>query len=92
MRRYYVEVPFGAGTVKDTVVGISDDLFQVKGVTFMRISGRMFQRVTQAFQQHGWPYQVAAFADADEGDEPDALATVLMSLNPDIPGLVNPGR
>ncbi len=93
--QYYIEIPFGAGRVQYTTpnqaTAISDDLLHVNGLTFMRISGRTFQRITTAFQRNGWAYQVTGFGDSGDGNRSEALATVLMGLHGDFPGLIHPG-
>ena len=88
---YFIEVPFGSVDSKeseDRATLISDDLLRIKGVTFMRISARQFERITKSFREKGWTYQVTGVGDSAEGDNPEALSTLLMRGHPQFPGLI----
>ena len=84
---YYVEVPFGAGDERPNSA-VGDDMVRVNGVTFLRISGRQFERITKAFRARGWSHQLTALKDSAEGNEAEVLATVLMAGHSAFPGLI----
>ena len=83
--RYYIQIPFRSAKESNLdFEGISDDLFQYRGFTFMRISWRAFERITKTFRSRGWSYQVVGAADVDG----EVLATLLLVPNADLPGLI----
>ena len=97
--RYYIEVHFGVDDVSDvgddksnTVTLVGDDLLRVNGVTFLQISGRQFDRITKSFRERGWTHQLTGIGDAADGDNPEALVTLLMAPSGKFPGLIHRGR
>lgn len=88
---YFIEVPFSPFDSKeseDKALFVGDDLLIIRGVTFMRISARQFERITKSFREKGWTYQVTGVGNSDEGDNPEAQSILLMKVNPKFPGLI----
>ena len=88
---YYIQVPFGASGVRGhrdepDVTGAGEEVVRVKGVTFLRISGRQFDRVTKTFREQGWPHQITGIRDCDEDTVSD---TLLLAPNPEFDTIIN---
>ena len=86
---YYIEVPFGKGRVENTERAefLGDEVIAVKGLVFLQISGRQFDRITKTFREHGWSHQILGVADAEDAKD-EILGTLLMGVHPDFPGLI----
>lgn len=75
---YYIQVPFGHGDSEDAG-RVGDEMIRLKGMTFLRISGRQFERIRKILHERRWGHQFVGVADAEAGFSKGPLATVLMA-------------
>ena len=90
--QYYIQIPFRSARAEGEADAwaISDEILIIHGVTFLRITGRQYDRITRDLRRQGWPHQMTALADPNDGPEPDNLVTLLMPPTPGFPGLPFP--
>ena len=82
---YYIEVPFGHND-QDKVRGrvLDDDLLHYHGSTFLRISGRQFDRISKSFRNEGWSHQVTGVRI--KAAKTEGMITLLLAPRGDLPG------
>ena len=74
---FYIQVPFGQSDGED-VGQVGDEIMRLKGITFLRISRRQFDRISKTLHERRWGHQFVAVADVEKGFSAGPLATVLM--------------
>ena len=100
---YFIELPFRgrpsddvsqllAEAISSELVAtmVSDDLLVARGVTFMRISGRQFDRITKSYRQMGCSYQVTGVVESFDQDYTEVSKTLLLKGNPAFPAMNYP--
>ena len=88
--KYYIEVPFGSidNGAENKAEGIGDDMLRVKGITFLQISGRQFERITKGFREQAWSHQIIGVKDSEDEDKGPVLGILLMEPRGDFPGVI----
>lgn len=88
---YYIEVPFGFSDEEEGGHVLDDvDLIRFHGSTFLRISGRQFDRISKSFREQGWSYQVTGVRI--KGAKAEGMITLLLAPRADLPGSIVPPR